>query len=406
MMMKIHKIFAVIMLTVPSLLLQSCLKDQEDAFDQPSSIRMQTFLDNAQQTLVNASNGWILEYFPHKNQVYGGYVYTLRFTADSVYTNCELDPGYNYGSLYRMTNDDGPVLTFDTYNPALHYFSTPSSEMYESFGGDFELVIDSVGADVIKLHGKRSLTTMYMYKMTEDANSYLDKVFANIDGLLFASAKGNVGNLTAEGNVDLDNRQITLTSGEMEGSSAFVFTDKGIRLYKPIELGDVIVTEIGLDTSDFKLVGTAKTGETIDLKLVKPDGWKTFQELVGTYAFNSETPRDVEVVANPDGASYTLTGFSQDGPIQATYNKGAGSMNIAAQFCGQYAGYDLYLCPCDGSTYSTSGVFKGVNSEKDGVFSITFTNPDYPTFWIFAFKGGSNAGYLEKLSSPMILTKK
>ena len=405
-MMKTNKFFAVLMLVVPALLMQSCLKDQEDAFDQPSSIRMQNFLDNAQQALVNAPNGWLLEYFPHKEQNYGGYVYTLRFTADSVYTNCELDPGYEYGSLYRLTNDDGPVLSFDTYNEALHYFSTPSSDAYEALGGDFELVIDSVGADVIKLHGKRSLTTMYMYKMTEDANSYLAKVLAMSEGLLFASANGSIGNLATDGNVDLDNRQITLTSGDLSGSSAFIFTDKGIRLYKPIELGSIILTEIGLDTSDFKFIGTAKTGETIDLKLVKPDAWKSFQELVGTYAFNSETPRDVDVAANPDGVSYTLTGFSEDGPIQATYNKGAGSMNIAAQFCGQWNGYDLYLCPCDGSTYSTSGVFKGVNSEKDGVLSITFTNSDYPTFWIFAFRGGSNAGYLEKLASPMVLTRK
>ena len=406
MMMKTNKFFAVLMLVVPALLMQSCLKDQEDAFDQPSSIRMQNFLDNAQQALVNAPNGWLLEYFPHKEQNYGGYVYTLRFTADSVYTNCELDPGYEYGSLYRLTNDDGPVLSFDTYNEALHYFSTPSSDAYEALGGDFELVIDSVGADVIKLHGKRSLTTMYMYKMTEDANSYLAKVLAMSEGLLFASANGSIGNLATDGNVDLDNRQITLTSGDLSGSSAFIFTDKGIRLYKPIELGSIILTEIGLDTSDFKFIGTAKTGETIDLKLVKPDAWKSFQELVGTYAFNSETPRDVDVAANPDGVSYTLTGFSEDGPIQATYNKGAGSMNIAAQFCGQWNGYDLYLCPCDGSTYSTSGVFKGVNSEKDGVLSITFTNSDYPTFWIFAFRGGCNAGYLEKLASPMVLTRK
>lgn len=405
-MMKKHTILAVLLLAIPSLLLQSCLKDQEDAFDQPSSIRMQNYLDNTQQTLMSSPNGWLLEYFPDKNQAYGGYTFTLRFTADSVYTNCELDPGYDYGSLYRLTSDDGPVLTFDTYNPVLHYFSTPSEDAYEAFGGDFELVIDSVGADVIKLHGKRSLTTMYMYKMTEDANSYLAKVLAMSEGLLFASANGSIGSLATEGNVDLDNRQITLTSGELSGSSAYVFTDKGIRMYKPIKLGDVVVTEIGLDTSDFKLVGTAKTGETIDLKLVKPDAWKSFQELVGTYAFNSETPRDVDVAANPDGVSYTLTGFSEDGPIQATYNKGAGSMNIAAQFCGQWNGYDLYLCPCDGSTYSTSGVFKGVNSEKDGVLSITFTNSDYPTFWIFAFRGGSNAGYLEKLASPMVLTRK
>ncbi len=411
--MKIHKIYAFLLLAVPALLMQSCLKDQEDAFDEPSAIRMQNFLNDAQQALISAPNGWLLEYYPDKNQNYGGFTYTLRFTADSVYTNCELDPGYDYGSLYRMTNDDGPVLSFDTYNDALHFFSTPSMSLYEAYGGDFELVIDSVGADVIKLHGKRSLNTMYMYKMTEDANSYLDKVLANAEGLVYASINGNVGGLETKGNVDLDNRQITLSADTLSGSSAFTFTDTGLRFYKPIELGDISITELTLDAVNDKLFGTAKTGQTIDLKLVQPEGWKSFEELVGTYSFNAETPRDVEVVANADGASYTLTGFCEYGTVQATYNKGAGSLSIASQGCGMYGTtYDLWLCPCDGSSYTLSTtIFKGVNSEKDGVFSITFSNSEWPTFWIFAFSAGNvsydtNAGYLEKMSQPMVLTKK
>lgn len=47
--MKLYKTLLYVLMILPALLLQSCLKDQEDIFDTPSSIRMQEVLDNAKK---------------------------------------------------------------------------------------------------------------------------------------------------------------------------------------------------------------------------------------------------------------------------------------------------------------------------------------------------------------------
>lgn len=45
-------------------MMQSCLKDQEDIFDESPSLRMQAMLDNAKKTLMDSPNGWVLDYYP------------------------------------------------------------------------------------------------------------------------------------------------------------------------------------------------------------------------------------------------------------------------------------------------------------------------------------------------------
>ena len=56
--MKANRIFIALLLALPALFLQSCLKDQEDVFDKSYSARMEDFLQQAQDSLVNAPYGW------------------------------------------------------------------------------------------------------------------------------------------------------------------------------------------------------------------------------------------------------------------------------------------------------------------------------------------------------------
>ena len=81
--MKASKIFIALLLALPAIGLQSCLKDQEDVFDKSYSERMAEFLQQAQDTLVKAPYGWALDYYPESNQSYGGVAYTIRFTRDN-----------------------------------------------------------------------------------------------------------------------------------------------------------------------------------------------------------------------------------------------------------------------------------------------------------------------------------
>ena len=75
--------------------------------------------------------------------------------------------------LLILTNDDGPILSFDTYNSLMHAYATPSSGEYEAKDGDFEFIIMDVQSDLITLKGKRSGNMMYMHRLSKPAKDYI-----------------------------------------------------------------------------------------------------------------------------------------------------------------------------------------------------------------------------------------
>ena len=166
-------------MALPALMLQSCLKDQEDVFDESASARMANYLKNADDVLKGAANGWALDYYPDREQSYGGFVYTLKFDGQKVDVLSDLTGEVETTTcLYRLVADDGPVLTFDTYNDELHYFATPwgSSGGYEAYDGDFEFIIMDVQDDLITLKGKRSGNMMYMHRLSVPADEYISSI--------------------------------------------------------------------------------------------------------------------------------------------------------------------------------------------------------------------------------------
>ena len=77
------KIYYLLLLALP-LIFQSCFKDDDDIFDKPASQRMEERLMQDQQVLMGATNGWIMEYFPEKEQSYGGYTMFVKFGENIV----------------------------------------------------------------------------------------------------------------------------------------------------------------------------------------------------------------------------------------------------------------------------------------------------------------------------------
>ncbi len=132
------KVYLLLLILSP-LIFQSCLKDQEDLFDESPAERMSQALSEYKSVLASSENGWILEYYPEANQSYGGFVFIVEFSESEVtaFTELASDASTSVTSLYQLISDDGPVLSFDTYNSFLHFFSQPSGSMPDGYQGDF-----------------------------------------------------------------------------------------------------------------------------------------------------------------------------------------------------------------------------------------------------------------------------
>ncbi len=271
--MKANKLFIYLLLALPALFLQSCQTEEENVFDKSYAERMDDFLQKAQETLVASQYGWALDYYPKSNQSYGGVAYTIKFTRDNAIVRYENNPDDGeVKSLYKMKEDDGPVLSFDTYNTFLHTYATPKSGEYRGKEGDFEFVIDSIGADRIKIHGKRSLNTMYLHKLSGEASEYMEKVTNLTNLFVFSDVALNIGGKPYRLVVtDKNNRQLAIYDGDkVIAESAYAFTDKGIRLYEPIMLNGVQLYDLTLDAETAKLSGTGveSTASNVDVNLI------------------------------------------------------------------------------------------------------------------------------------------
>jgi hypothetical protein len=184
--MKKNNILLFLLMALPTLLLTSCLKDQEDLFPESASERTTKYLENAQKVLTSSENGWVLNYYPDRDLSYGGYVYTLKFDQDNVEVFSEIssEDVPSIKSTYQLKNEDGPVLTFDTYNEYMHLFATPHGSSgaggYEAYDGDFIFIVMNISEDqnTITLKGNRSGNIMYMHRLVgeETAESYMNKI--------------------------------------------------------------------------------------------------------------------------------------------------------------------------------------------------------------------------------------
>ena len=120
-----------------SLLTTSCLIEEKEVFDKTPAERMDAFLAEYKTLLESSENGWLFEYYPQKDQAYGGYNYILKFKDGYVTAWLEL-AAKEETSTYKMTPDDGPVLSFVTYNANLHFFAEATPDMYQGLQGDYE----------------------------------------------------------------------------------------------------------------------------------------------------------------------------------------------------------------------------------------------------------------------------
>lgn len=341
---------------------QSCLKENNSVFEKDSSIRLTEYLDNVEKVLMDGNATWMLEMYPSGERQYGGYAFTLRFTADSVFCQTELadDVTRIAGSLWNTSRNDGPVLTIDSYNDFLHYFSTPSRDLYQAYKGEFEWRVIAVEQDLVTLRGKKTSNIVYLRRMTADPTDYLQKVVNTSEAMSIVGLEGTIGGKDVSVSFETTYRQIAFQTENQIVESSYAIIPEGIRLYSPVIVNGVEINTLTLDFNQYGTVTSMTTDTGDKLASVLPNGYRQYNEYVGKYTLqyytysqntrgeyvvNKETSVDVEIVAAGDNSTYLLKGLSAKADIVVKYKKNLGVMEICSQRLGTSGTGEVWLCP-------------------------------------------------------------
>lgn len=260
-----------ILLAALGMTFTSCLMEEKDLFDKTPAERMDAYLSEYRTLLSSSEGGWLLNYYPEEEQSYGGYAYVLKFTGNDVTAWFQLDEDIQtpVTSLYKMTADDGPVITFDTYNENIHFFATPDIVNYQAYQGDYEfrIVGKSDDGSVIYMKGKKTNNSYNLVKFSGDPVEYLDKVNAINEAMTCPAYSLSLNGTPCQCSLSGNILTFSYTVGEgetaevVEGSSAFCYTADGISLYEPVEIG-------GVAYSSFKFNAENDTLSSDDGKIV------------------------------------------------------------------------------------------------------------------------------------------
>jgi hypothetical protein len=235
----------------------------ENVFDEAPSERRKEFFDKLQSTLSSTEEGWIMQYFPTVKSP----GYNLFADFDDAYevvlgANNQLSANVyaEYKSRYGITVENGPVLSFVTYNELLHPFTDP--DIPSATGGDFEFRVIDVTENLIKLIGKRNETEIWLNRLAGNTTGkeYILQSDA-MKNFLFSQGTPSLYLETADKTFSLsDGYTSILTIKDLDVDTAaveniaYVATPTGLRLYKPLEAGDLKLQEFRINADKSALV--------------------------------------------------------------------------------------------------------------------------------------------------------
>ncbi len=174
----------------------SCKNEEKDLFDQSAAERTEAVANDYMTALTADGGKWVMDYFTNENEC--GYTYVLTFKNDGTVTftgNNKWIGGTvkSETSLWEVISDNGPVLTFNSYNTIFHVFSTPENfvdpewpsshtddvdEQGYGHEGDYEFVLMSRDDNSIRLKGKKYGFTIMLRRLPADTDdvAYLTQV--------------------------------------------------------------------------------------------------------------------------------------------------------------------------------------------------------------------------------------
>lgn len=273
-----------------------------------------------------------MDYFIGDNSSYGGYAFVVKFDSLTVTASSELTKGSST-SYYKLTTDNGPVLTFDTYNDVFHALATPSQSNYEGNHADYEFQIVSATPELVVLRGRRTNNLVYLHPLTTTPEEYLAKVADTEKKFIVASLSTDVDGKNVSADLDINNRQVSFystTDSTFSKSCAFTFTDTGIRLSNAVDAYGKTLSDLSFDPETMTFASKDMGSEQLVIKGLLPADYVYYDQIPGDYVFKYQKRDDdkyvdvnVDVTLTPteDKSGFVMNGVIDGYGITLNYDK-------------------------------------------------------------------------------------
>ncbi|WP_277044188.1 DUF4302 domain-containing protein [Prevotella multiformis] len=235
----------------------SCTPEVEDAFDKPSPDRIAEAISETKDILTAAPNGWKMAY--QGSGGFGGFNILCRFDKeDNVF--CEEESDHAKGtSHYTVQQGQGVLLSFDSFNAALHKYSDPVGKINgksvgkdgKGFQGDFEFRVMSCTKDSIVLEGRKHGDRVVMTPMPEDLtwDSFFTQIATVASGMSSERYNIIIDKDTLPAKMNLHTLHTTDKNGKAV-AIPFIYTPQGIEVLKGDSLNGRKLTAFTYSTDD------------------------------------------------------------------------------------------------------------------------------------------------------------
>ncbi len=262
-MKKFLNISLVALVALSSVSLVSCKNETDEIFDEDAVARLEKAKAEYSQILTDKGGKWQMEYFSNDEEP--GYIYVMTFNENGSVTISGKNKWIGnlgsvaYGSatsLWEVIADNGPVLSFNSFNKYFHLFADPEdipsqddeADNEQGYGhrGDYEFNLMKYSNDTLYISGKKHGIDMIMTRIDPnyDDAQYMDEVVAMADSFFHARIPQVYINLPNDVRYVVKNGASSILSmfkeGEDEISTSFthnvIITHDGLSFMTPITL--------------------------------------------------------------------------------------------------------------------------------------------------------------------------
>ena len=275
------KILSGIAVVAAAMSLQSCLHDDKDLFDTPAAQRIENAVTADKELLESADNGWQMHYYTGKSYTGGGYTMYMKFKGGKAFVSSDIAPADSVSSSsYDVIKDQGPVITFNTFNSLMHFLAEPASGDVDGEQGDYEFVITKTTQDSIYVRGKKWGNEMVMTRVADGVNwqTEIQKIHDTYDSMAFYYSTPGAASSDQFLAIDPDSRRATVGSQDV----AFCPTTTGIELQSPVTIDGKTVSTLNYDKAT-KTLTSADNSLTMNAYI--PQGYHDISEYLGNWNF-------------------------------------------------------------------------------------------------------------------------